>query len=180
MNGFHRPSDSGVHLGEFENLSNEVAPRLFVLSANDQDGVSRIRSSYREYLASKPTHDLGEKGRVEFLRDLSYTLASRRTHLPWRSFSIAGSQTILQNTLEETSRPVKSKTAPRLAFVFTGQGAQWAAMGMDLMVYRAFQESLLAADRYLNDLGCSWSLTCKFCGRLHKLEIMLTGWPGFS
>ncbi|KAJ0311184.1 hypothetical protein COL516b_001888 [Colletotrichum fioriniae] len=49
--------------------------------------------------------------------------------------------------------PIRAKTNPRLAFVFTGQGAQWATMGMDLLAYRAFQESLLAADRYLNDLG---------------------------
>ncbi|OLN83448.1 Lovastatin diketide synthase LovF 5 [Colletotrichum chlorophyti] len=159
VNRFHRPTDSSVHLNDYESASSDVAPRLFVLSANDQDGVTRLKKSYKEYLATKTGPNVEKSGQFQFLRDLSYTLASRRTHHAWRSFSIAGSRTRLQTALEETSKAVKAKAAPRLAYIFTGQGAQWAAMGMDLMAYRAFQESLLAADRYLNDLGCRWSLT---------------------
>ncbi|KAF6811409.1 Lovastatin diketide synthase LovF 5 [Colletotrichum sojae] len=160
VNGLQRPRvDSGVNLDQDETESTEIAPRLFVLSANDQDALSRLRTSYKDYLGSKPIEDLSEAAQLRFLRDLSYTLATRRTRHAWRSFSIASSQKSLQASLGETSTTVvRAKTDPRLAFVFTGQGAQWAAMGMDLMVYRAFQESLLAADRYLNDLGCNWSL----------------------
>ncbi|OHF04176.1 beta-ketoacyl synthase domain-containing protein [Colletotrichum orchidophilum] len=157
VNGFHRPSDSGIHLDDFEN---EDAPRLFVLSANDQDAVSRLRDAYRDYLATKAAQIVGESAQLRFLRDLSYTLACRRTRHSWRTFSIASSPVQLHKSLEgTTTTSIRAKTNPRLAFVFTGQGAQWATMGVDLLAYRAFQESLLAADRYLNDLGCSWSLT---------------------
>lgn len=159
VNGFHRPSDSGIHLDDFDT---EDAPRLFVLSANDQDAVSRLRDGYRDYLATKAAQIVGESAQLRFLRDLSYTLACRRTRHSWRTFSIASSPAQLEKSLEgNAATPIRAKTNPRLAFVFTGQGAQWATMGMDLLAYRAFQESLLAADRYLNDLGCNWSLTCK-------------------
>ncbi|KAK1724875.1 beta-ketoacyl synthase domain-containing protein [Colletotrichum acutatum] len=157
VNGFHRPSDSGIHLDDFDT---EDAPRLFVLSANDQDAVSRLRDGYRDYLATKAAQIVGESAQLRFLRDLSYTLACRRTRHSWRTFSIASSPAQLEKSLEgNAATPIRAKTNPRLAFVFTGQGAQWATMGMDLLAYRAFQESLLAADRYLNDLGCNWSLT---------------------
>ncbi|KXH30478.1 beta-ketoacyl synthase domain-containing protein [Colletotrichum salicis] len=157
VNGFHRPSDSGIHLDDFEN---EDAPRLFVLSANDQDAVSRLRDGYRDYLATKAAQIVGESAQLRFLRDLSYTLACRRTRHSWRTFNVASSPAQLQKSLESNSTTaIRAKANPRLAFVFTGQGAQWATMGMDLLAYRAFQESLLAADRYLNDLGCNWSLT---------------------
>ncbi|EFQ27365.1 beta-ketoacyl synthase domain-containing protein [Colletotrichum graminicola] len=152
-----RRSDSGVELSGYEC---EDLPRLFVLSGNDPDAASRLKKLYKEYLSAKVAEDLGETAQLRFLRDLSHTLASRRTHHAWRSVSIAGSPTQLQKALDDGGlTPTKAKPNPRLAFVFTGQGAQWAAMGMDLLAYRAFQESLFAADRYLNDLGCRWSLT---------------------
>ncbi|KAH9230788.1 hypothetical protein K456DRAFT_1727160 [Colletotrichum gloeosporioides 23] len=161
INGTHRAhgrhrQDSGVNMGDVEAESNDVSPRIFVFSANDPDAVSRLKTLYKDHLASQ---DTDETASLRYIRDLSYTLASRRTQHAWRSFSIASSSHQLQKTLEDTSKPTRAKSQPRLGFVFTGQGAQWAAMGMDLMVYRAFQESLLAADRYLSDLGCNWSLT---------------------
>lgn len=147
-----------MNMGDVEAESNDVSPRIFVFSANDPDAVSRLKILYKDHLASE---DNDETASLRYIRDLSYTLASRRTQHAWRSFSIASSSHQLQKTLEDTSKPTRAKSQPRLGFVFTGQGAQWAAMGMDLMVYRAFQESLLAADRYLSDLGCNWSLTCE-------------------
>jgi acyl transferase domain-containing protein/NADPH:quinone reductase-like Zn-dependent oxidoreductase len=47
-----------------------------------------------------------------------------------------------------------------LGFVFTGQGAQWYAMGRELIIqYPIFRESLVQAEKCLDDLGASWSLT---------------------
>ncbi|KAK6206913.1 beta-ketoacyl synthase domain-containing protein [Colletotrichum tabaci] len=153
----HRPSDSGIDLSGSES---EDLPRLCVLSANDPDAAYRLRKTYKAYLAAKSSQGvLGEAAQLRLLRDLSYTLGSRRTHHSWRTACLANSPRHLQKALEESSAPVRAKPKPRLAFIFTGQGAQWAAMGIELLAYRAFQESLFAADRYLNDLGCRWSLT---------------------
>lgn len=50
--------------------------------------------------------------------------------------------------------------APRLAFVFTGQGAQWSQMGIQLNRYPIFQKSVEESDTYLRSaLGCTWSAT---------------------
>lgn len=134
--------------------------QLFVLSTNDQEGVPRMRDSLEGYLASKSRgNSIADDERL--LKDLSHTLASKRTHHAWRAFTIADNPSALQNTLKGISNATRIKSQPRLAFVLTGQGAQWPAMGIELMAYPVFQESILSADRYLNDLGCSWSLSCK-------------------
>ena len=133
--------------------------QLFVLSTNDQEGVPRLRDALGGYLASKSRkNSVADDERL--LRDLSHTLASKRTHHAWRAFTIADCPSALQSTLKGMPSATRIKSQPRLAFVFTGQGAQWPAMGIELMAYPVFQQSILSADRYLNDLGCSWSLYC--------------------
>jgi zearalenone synthase (highly reducing iterative type I polyketide synthase) len=58
----------------------------------------------------------------------------------------------------------KAASAPRVGFVFTGQGAQWAQMGWDLMIYSVFASSIQEADKYLTQgLHSSWSV-------IHELE----------
>jgi zearalenone synthase (highly reducing iterative type I polyketide synthase) len=53
----------------------------------------------------------------------------------------------------------RSSNKARIGFVFTGQGAQWPRMGLELMKYTAFHDSVQAADRYLtHHLDCSWSV----------------------
>ena len=51
----------------------------------------------------------------------------------------------------------------RLGFVFNGQGAQWHAMGRELIAtYPMFTESLRKADIILKEFGAPWSLEGKF------------------
>ena len=60
-------------------------------------------------------------------------------------------------------KPTRSGEPARLGFVFTGQGAQWFAMGRELLdAYPTFRATLLEAERYLIELGATWSLTGKF------------------
>ncbi|KUI56159.1 Lovastatin diketide synthase LovF [Cytospora mali] len=151
-NGGHRRVDSGIDLSE----DIETTPaQLFVLSAYDQEGISRVSDLYDSYLSTKSKNTSGEVDEVkdaQFLRDLGHTLATKRTHHAWRAFAVADSPAALRNGLSELPRPTRIKSEPRLAWVFTGQGAQWPAMGIELMAYPVFQQSILAADRYLNDL----------------------------
>lgn len=152
----HRRYDSGVDVGE---LTEPPRPaHLFVFSAYDQDGISRVRDSYDGYLSARSGHTANEAKEAEFLRDLSHTLAAKRTHHAWRAFAVADSSAAMRHGLKELPTPARIKSEPRLAWVFTGQGAQWPAMGIELMEYHVFQESILAADRYLNSLGCPWSV----------------------
>lgn len=143
--------------------SKERKHQVFAWSSFDKDGIVRIKEAYRSYLASKRNLGLSQLEESCFFRDLSYTLAGHRTNHGWRSFVQASSLDELQKALSEDVQPLatRAQANPRMAFVFTGQGAQWPAMGKGLLVYPAFRRSLYEADMYLHSLGCEWSLLCK-------------------
>lgn len=96
---------------------------------------------------------------------LAYTLATRRSHMSWRTFAVVQPGAIPQNRdaasvqLLQASAPVRASVDKKcMAFVFTGQGAQFAAMGLELLVYPVFQKSLAYSDAVFSGLGCEWSL----------------------
>ncbi|KAF6828375.1 KR domain-containing protein [Colletotrichum plurivorum] len=51
--------------------------------------------------------------------------------------------------------------APELAFIFTGQGAQYAKTAIGLRQYPVFRQSLEECDECLRSLGCSWSVVAE-------------------
>lgn len=132
-----------------------LAPRLLVWSAADEEGLARIAASYSAHFS---THEMD----ADILDDLAYTLSSRRSALPWKSFVVADSLSVLKNLEGAMSKPVESLSfKPSLGFIFTGQGAQWHAMGRDLILFPVFLESLTRSEDCLTRLGCKWSLAGK-------------------
>ncbi|MCJ1245434.1 hypothetical protein MMC30_002638 [Trapelia coarctata] len=122
------------------------APKLLVWSAADQMGLSRLANAYSRHFTATPASD------PDVLANLAYTLDTRRSILPWRSYSVAGSLNDIRQLETKISKPIQANaTAPRLAFIFTGQGAQWFAMGRELLAYSVFRDSLNAADTYLDE-----------------------------
>ena len=127
---------------------------LFVLSAQAEASLSA---------AVKSLYDLASHNVIsnDQLEDLAYTLNSRRNTFTWRSSVVAsrsedfrGSQP--QNPLH---RKTRAFTNLRTMFVFTGQGAQWYAMGRELLVtYPIFETSIRDGDFVLRKLGANWSL----------------------
>ena len=130
--------------------------RLIVFSTQDQDGLARQRQDMSTYLEK---HTSGKTDTDTILRDLAFTLSEKRSRLPWKSYCITSSTGELMQSLENKDHPsVRSTLEPRLGFVFTGQGAQWAKMGIELLRYNVFRQSVEAADKYLKQgLGCRWS-----------------------
>lgn len=132
--------------------------RLFIWSSSDEDGIKRLGTVYHDHLSvlSLPTESEADK----YFENLSYTLSYKRSRLPWKSYLVSDSIENLSSSLPHNlSRPVRSSGgAPNLGFVFTGQGAQWYAMGRELFAYSVFDDSLQEADKYLQSLGCQWSL----------------------
>lgn len=138
--------------------SHPKTPKVFVISSNDKEGVSRNVERLTSYLDTKTDTDSND-----LLKSLAYTLSTKRSVLPWKSYVTASTISELRETLSSTSfaSPVRSSSTanPRLAFVFTGQGAQWFAMGKGLEIFPAFKASMDASEYMLRQLGCPWSLS---------------------
>ncbi len=130
-------------------------PNLFVWSASDEGGLKRLAGVYGDHIRT-----LNPAMREDtYLKNLAFTLSEKRTLLPWKGFTVAASLQALTTKLEaQSSKPVRSSTPNDLGFIFTGQGAQWNAMGRELFSYPEFKKSLLDAEAYIWDLGCTWSL----------------------
>lgn len=127
--------------------------RLFLLTASDSDCVKRQMLDLAQYLRTK----LNEP--ESFLADLAFTLGNRRSVLEWRLAVSASSVQELLAALENNDVHLnRASKTPGLAFVFTGQGAQWPTMGQQLWVHPVFASTLREADSCLRSLGAGWSL----------------------
>ena len=158
----HR-STSGAHLrrdtvtGEqqyVDQTSKNISRNLLICSAADKATAQRTNTALSTYLNAS-THSCHHSS-----SDLAFTLSSRRSHFPWRTFSIletTGSHAKLQKAIQEPVRVQKGNKA-QIAFVFTGQGAQYLGMGLALLEYPAFQRILVLFDEALSQLGCEWSI----------------------
>jgi acyl transferase domain-containing protein/NADPH:quinone reductase-like Zn-dependent oxidoreductase/SAM-dependent methyltransferase len=129
-------------------------PRLLVLSSNDQEGVKRNVDRLQSYLA------LETCTAPSFLSDLALTLNTKRTTLPWKSYVVTTGPADLREKISSFAPVVRSSSSavPRVTFVFTGQGAQWHAMGKGLSVFATFAKSMQRSETILKSLGCPWSL----------------------
>ncbi|RMZ80705.1 hypothetical protein DV738_g2551, partial [Chaetothyriales sp. CBS 135597] len=144
------------NLDEFPQGSNHEFPRLVVFSANDEGAATRTGSELGIYIEQHP--QIFQK---RLMDDMVYTLGERRTHLPWRSAIVATSCSELASLLNGVDAlPKRALTAaPNIAFVFTGQGAQWAQMGTQLLdSHPVFADTVRAASDYLKQIGADFDL----------------------
>lgn len=142
--------------------------RLFVFSSHDQAGIKRVCNSLVRHIQNvrleNPTWTV-DQGEPDYLSRLAHTLNTARSSLVWKGSCIASSLSQLQEQLELAARPGEASTAvrvsrtreePRVAFVFTGQGAQWAGMGIQLLGRPVFRDSVAKSAAILHSLGCPW------------------------
>lgn len=132
--------------------------RLFTFSSHDQAGFKRQAAALVEHLAS-----LGPAAsRPEYLANLAHTLSGARSRLSWRATCVADNALDLREYLttrpgEGASRDTSSSDGPkRIGFVFTGQGAQWARMGVEMLDRPVFGASVTKSAQFLRDMGCTW------------------------
>ncbi|KAI1738681.1 hypothetical protein F4680DRAFT_459720 [Xylaria scruposa] len=127
-----------------------IMPALLVWSASDEKALHRMLQQYESYIKA---HDAGET-----VKRLAYTLASRRSHMLWRAFSVVSDDSIAMSPRLPISRPARASTDVGIAFIFTGQGAQYVNMGLGLLQYPIYEATLKRIDHIYRDLGCEWSI----------------------
>ncbi|KAJ5947430.1 hypothetical protein N7466_000445 [Penicillium verhagenii] len=97
-------------------------PKLLVFSANDEPSLKNNIQAISAHLMSPGVRfDMG---------DLSYTLSERRTRHYQRAFLVTRGKEIPQ---ERIIFGKNKGTPPKIGFLFTGQGAQWSQMGLEVL-----------------------------------------------
>ncbi|GAB1312343.1 Polyketide synthase [Madurella fahalii] len=161
------------------NLTNgaHTHPRLFIFNAASESALLHTMKRTANYLIEKREREQDDS---VYLDRLAFTLSDRRSQFPWRAVTMAKTLAELSSNLLSSSSPSFSSTddSPsssskphtllahaakkqlRVAFIFTGQGAQWARMGAELFqAYPVFRKSVQDADTHLRVwLGSEWSV----------------------
>ncbi|KAG6037958.1 Type I Iterative PKS [Claviceps citrina] len=132
--------DSSASFGlGFATDSSAPTAKLLLYSANTPKSLERMAKQYEDWVAKNPNA----------VRDVAYTLAHRREHLPHRSYAVFNN-----GTLSRAAMPTKATKKHELVMVFTGQGAQWACMGRELVQSdETFRSSIRHLDKVLRSQG---------------------------
>ncbi|KXJ86344.1 hypothetical protein Micbo1qcDRAFT_209040 [Microdochium bolleyi] len=126
---------------------------LFPLSAQSETSLEAMPKILENWISRQEMDHAA-------LRDLSYTLSCRRSRFAWRQAFVASTSAELLTELQgPTSTKVRAARATKVAFVFTGQGAQWAGMGRDLLATsETFRKAMDKAAAMLKTFGAKWEL----------------------
>jgi acyl transferase domain-containing protein len=120
-------------------------------------------SGHDDYSIKANISAIGSAVNEHRLSDLAYTLSSRRSRFFQRGFVIVDSENPAARLNLETTTFGKSPNSQiqRIGFIFTGQGAQWAGMGVELFSeYAVFKRSIRYQDAILTKLSVrpTWSI----------------------
>ncbi|KAL1971038.1 hypothetical protein VTN77DRAFT_2872 [Rasamsonia byssochlamydoides] len=145
---------------------------LITLSAGSENSLTQMAKS----LAAYTNHHHVD------VRDLAFTLSCRRSKLSTRGFLLA-SQSTLHSDLDPSKMNVNvrgtgfSATLP-FTFVYTGQGAQWPGMGIELLKQNTvFRNSIRYLDSCLQaldaELSPSWTIEATLLASAEESNINL-------
>ncbi|KAI5917692.1 hypothetical protein F4810DRAFT_640865 [Camillea tinctor] len=126
--------------------------RLLIWSAADEKALERTIQGYKTYYTQR-VRDSADK-----VNKLSYTLAMRRSRMLWRTFAVVDEESLIKDAELTSFKPIRTSSEAALAFVFTGQGAQYVGMGVELLRYPVFDKTLQNIEEVYNSLGCTWSI----------------------
>lgn len=146
------------------------ARKLFVLTAHDKNALEAQMKNIGIYLEQRP-----EIFQNDLMSNVAYTLGQRRTLMQWRIAISASSSFDLIQALNSGKLAPSRETEPlRIGFIFTGQGAQWNAMGRELYEqYPVFASTIDACDKYLSLLHAPFSLVGE-CSQYVIMKSVLT------
>lgn len=113
--------------------------------------MARVTDQYNAYYSDKAPW------KSSALRQLAHTLCSRRSEMLWRTFAIVEDNQDKALVVAKAMRAGVNMSSP--VFIFTGQGAQYVNMGIDLLRYPQFMETMRRATIVCQSLGCDWDMT---------------------
>ena len=138
--------------------------KVYVLAANDKRSLEASMKNLGIYLEQRP-----EIFQDDLMSNVAYTLGQRRSLMTWRvAISAMSSFELIQSLNSGKLSPMRETEAVRIGFVFTGQGAQWTAMGRELYEhYPVFASTVDICDKHLTSIGAQFSIV----GMLHFLSL---------
>lgn len=142
-----------------ERVETETGPVLIPLSARGEAALGAVAECYEKHLEAHPEATPG---------DYANAAALLRTHHSYRACVVAetreewaaGLEALQQEQPQEgvVRGRVIAKAEPEVAFVYTGMGPQWWAMGRELMEHeRACRDAIEEVDSLFSKLS-GWSL----------------------
>ncbi|KAG8157511.1 hypothetical protein KVR01_012553 [Diaporthe batatas] len=150
--------------GQQTSATHETKFVLLNCSAKDEHACRNTVSTLKEYLVKQAESRQGELDTEALLQSVAFSLGQRRTKFPWVALNPVPSNQGIGEVITALDTPKfrPSRTPsrqPRIGMVFTGQGAQWHAMGRELIAaYPVFRASLQEGDAHLKEIGADWSL----------------------
>ncbi|KAJ5572354.1 Acyl transferase/acyl hydrolase/lysophospholipase [Penicillium sp. DV-2018c] len=130
-------------------------PRIFMLSGFDERTCAEQMKALNKYVVDNGLTVDNER----FLDDLAFSVNERRSVFPWKAAVVGDTVAGLAASLSENAKARCAVRRPVLGFVFTGQGAQWAGMGQEMLqAYPIFKRSVLEIDRFLKDIGSPFTV----------------------
>ncbi|KAJ5747735.1 uncharacterized protein N7511_009431 [Penicillium nucicola] len=152
-NGTHNTGARIHTLADLSSLPTNL--RILTWSSADEGGITRFTEPWERYFSKERLN----AGSDTYLDDLAYTLNQRRSRLAWMTYALVDDKTKLAGIPNDWAPSIRREEAHTMAFVFSGQGAQWPAMGRELLTrYPMYRHSLIEAGIYLKSLGCEWDL----------------------
>ena len=174
--------DSGSH----PNSLPDIPHGPFVLSANSQTALVAAAAALSAHLGKQEMESSdflsSSSSPPSSLADLAWTLQNKRTEFGYRAYAVGttraevcaslaaglqAAQSSATNTFVTEALPITAALPPRILGVFTGQGAQWPAMGAALYEHSVlFRRSLAQLEESLAQLPVeadrpAWSLTAE-------------------